>query len=396
MKSEVSGIPRYRATALPPLFSQGFRPFFLGAALWAPLSLGLWLLQLAGWLDLPTAFDPIAWHAHEMIFGFAMAAMTGHLMMAIPNWTGRMPLQGTPLLLLFVLWLLGRVAVATSALVGALPAAIADLIFPVLLALAITREIVKGRNWRNLPMLAALGLLLAANTATHLASAGLIENDQVGLRGGIAVFAALIALVGGRLIPSLTRNWLVRIGADRRPAAFGPLDRGAIALVAAGCTAWGMGLPSPITGPLLLAAALATIARLVRWHGVLAIGEPLLCAMHLGYGWLGLGFALLGASEVWPSVPPTAGLHALTAGAIGTSIMAVMTRATVYLTNRPASAGRGTAFMLALITLAATLRVVAPLLPALYLPLVAAAGVAWILAFATFLVLRAGSLSARR
>jgi uncharacterized protein involved in response to NO len=396
MKDGVSGIPRYRATALPPLFSQGFRPFFLGTALWAPLSLGLWLLQLAGWLDLPTAFDPIAWHAHEMIFGFAMAAMAGHLMTAIPNWTGRMPLQGAPLLLLFILWLLGRIAVATSAIVGALPAAIADLAFPVLLALAVVREIVKGRNWRNLPMLAALGLLLAANTAIHLATAGLIENDQVGLRGGIAIFAVLIALVGGRLIPSFTRNWLVRIGATGRPAPFGRLDRVAIALVAAGCAAWGMGLPGPITGPLLLAAALATIARLVRWRGVLATGEPLLCAMHLGHGWLGLGFALLGASEIWPSLPPTAGLHALTAGAISTSILAVMTRATIHLADRPTNAGRGPALMLALITLAAILRVLAPFLSALYLPLVATAGVAWILAFAAFIVLRAGPLSARR
>jgi len=382
--------PRSPTPAGFALFALGFRPLYLLAAAFAALAVPLWALQFSGVLAGPG----LLWHAHEMIFGFAMAAMAGHLMMAIPNWTGRMPLQGIPLLLLFTLWLVGRVAVATSAIIGALPAAIADLAFPVLLALAIMWEIVKGRNWRNLPMLAALGLLLAANTATHLASAGLIENDQVGLRGGIAVFAVLIALVGGRLIPSLTRNWLVRIGATGRPAPFGPFDRGAIALVAAGCAAWGTGLSGPITGPLLLAAAFVTIARLVRWRGVLAIGEPLLCAMHLGFGWLGLGFALLGASKIWPNVPPTAGLHALTAGAISTSIMAVMTRATAYLTDRRTNAGRGTAFMFALITLAATLRVAAPLLSAFYLPLVATAGVAWILAFATFLVLRARLLSA--
>ena len=377
------------------MFSQGFRPFFLAAVLWAPVSLGLFLLQLAGWLDVPTAFDPPTWHAHEMLFGFAMAALAGHLMTAIPNWTGRMPLQGVPLLVLAGVWMLGRLAIATSALIGAEPAALVDLSFPALLAVMIGREVFAGRNWRNLPMIAALMLLFAANAATHAAAAGWIESEQAGVRGGIAVFALLIALVGGRIIPSFTRNRLAQLGATTRPAPFGFLDRIAIALVATGGAAWTADLPGPITGPLLLMAGLATAARLARWRGGLVIGEPPLLALYLGHGWLALGLALLGAAELWSALPPMAGLHALTTGAVGTTIMAIMARTTQSRAGRRANERQG-AFAFGLITLAACLRVAAPFLSALYLQLIAIAGLLWISAFAAFIGLCAGALLTRQ
>jgi uncharacterized protein involved in response to NO len=394
-RARIGGIPRYRPTALPALFSQGFRPFFLAAALWAPVSLGLFLLQLAGWIDLPTAFDPPTWHAHEMLFGFAMAAMAGHLMTAIPNWTGRMPLQGAALLVLASVWLLGRVAVATSTPIGAAPAAVADLSFPALLTVVIGREIFAGRNWRNLPMIAALMLLFAANAVTHAAAAGWIESGQAGIRGGIAVFALLIALVGGRIIPSFTRNRLARLGATTRPAASGFVDRSAIALVATGGAAWAADVPGPIAGLLLLMAGLATAARLARWHGALAIGEPPLLALHLGYGWLALGLALLGAAELWPTLPSIAGLHALTTGAVGTTIMAVMARTALSRAGRRTNGGQGT-LAFGLITLAACLRVAAPFLSAFNLQLVALAGLAWISGFAVLIALCAGALLTRQ
>jgi uncharacterized protein involved in response to NO len=379
---------------LPALFSQGFRPFFLAAAFWAPVSLGLFLLQLTGWLDLPTAFDPPTWHAHEMLFGFAMAAVAGHLMTAIPNWTGRMPLQGVPLLVLAVVWLLGRLAVATAALIGPGAAAVVDLSFPALLMLAIAREILAGRNWRNLPMIAALALLFGANAVTLAAAVGWIETPQPGLRGAVAVFVLLIALVGGRIIPSFTRNRLARLGVAARPAPFGLVDRGAIALAAASGAAWAAGLPEPLTGPLLLTAGLAAAVRLARWRGTVALGEPPLLALHLGRGWLALGLALLGAAELWPTLPPMAGLHALTTGAVGTTIMAVMARAALSGTGRRGRAKQGT-LAFGLITLAALLRVGAPFIPALYGPLITIAGLAWVSAFAAFIVLFAGALLTR-
>src|SRR5512145_2981315 len=135
------GIPRYRPFSGPALFREGFRPFFLAAGLWAPAAMVLWIGYLAGWTGLPTAFGPLNWHIHEMLFGFAAAAVAGFLLTAIPNWTGRMPLQGVPLIVLASLWLAGRIACAVSLWTGPVAAAIADLSFLAVLLLAIGREI---------------------------------------------------------------------------------------------------------------------------------------------------------------------------------------------------------------------------------------------------------------
>src|SRR5690348_6971180 len=146
-------IPRYRSHAGPALFSAGFRPFFLCAAAWAALAVPLWLLVFAGHIEVPSRLAPTTWHVHEMVFGYAAATVAGFLLTAIPNWTGRMPLQGVPLIGLVLLWLIGRVAVLGSArLGGAGIAAVADLAFPAVFLAVIAREIVTGRNWRNLPM----------------------------------------------------------------------------------------------------------------------------------------------------------------------------------------------------------------------------------------------------
>lgn len=381
------GIPRYRHTALPALFSQGFRPFFLAAALWAPAALMLWLLVLAGKVELPTRFDPPAWHAHEMLFGFAMAAMAGFLMTAIPNWTGRMPLQGVPLLLLALVWLLGRVALATSAVIGGLAAATIDLAFPALLILAIGREVIAGRNWRNVPMVGAVALLLAANAATHLHAGGLMQDRQIGIGLGLAIVLTMVALVGGRVIPSFTRNYLVKRGAGALPGAFGHIDRATLVLVPASLLAWSAGLPAPLTGSLLLAAGAVSFARLARWRGIATLAEPLLWPLHLGYAWLALGLILLGLGALRPEWPPLAGLHALTAGAIGTMILAVMVRATLSHTGRPLVALRGTSLIHLLVTASALLRMLAAIAADWYLPLLCAAGLAWIAAFAIFVAL---------
>ena len=160
MNKPPTGIPRYRKIRAPALFQEGFRPFFLGAALWAALSMVLWLLAVSGRVVLPIGIDPVAWHAHEMIHGFAMAAVAGFLFTAIPNWTGRFPLQGVPLFALAVLWASGRAAMVTSAIIGVAAAFIIDLTFPLLFIGAVAREIVAGRNWRNAPAVVALALLL--------------------------------------------------------------------------------------------------------------------------------------------------------------------------------------------------------------------------------------------
>src|SRR5262245_41710848 len=178
-------IPRYRSHAGPALFSAGFRPFFLCAAAWSALAIPLWLLAFAGHVEVPSALAPTTWHVHEMVFGYAAATVAGFLLTAIPNWTGRLPLQGGPLIGLVVLWLAGRVAVLVSArLGGAGTAAAADLAFPALFLAAVAREIVVGRNWRNLPIVGALALLLLGNLMVHAEALGWWTSAAAGNRLG--------------------------------------------------------------------------------------------------------------------------------------------------------------------------------------------------------------------
>jgi len=383
----VAGIPRYKDFDGPPLFRQGFRPFFLGAAVWVALAVGIWLLVMSGGAALPTVFGPRQWHAHEMIFGFAAAAATGFLLTAVPNWTGRMPLQGLPLIILFSIWILGRIAMMASAPLGGFFAAVIDLSFLALLFAVVLREVTAGRNWRNLPVVSAIALLLAANLLTHLEATGVRPNDPVGERLGVAVFVLLISLIGGRIIPSFTRNWLVKHGSTTLPVPFNRFDIGCLALVAASLGLWVAVPEAQITGFGLIMAGAVSVVRLVRWTGWLMLSEPLLWILHLGYAWLAFGLLLLGGSVLAPAaVPNQAGLHALTAGAMGTMILAVMTRATLAHTGRALSAGPSTVAIYGLVSAAAITRVLAPFLPGSYVELLWSSGGLWILAFALFVV----------
>ena len=382
-----SGIPRYKPFSGPALFSEGFRPFFLAAGLWAPAAMALWIGYLAGVTDLPTAFGPLNWHIHEMLFGFAAAAVAGFLLTAIPNWTGRMPLQGVPLIVLASLWLAGRIACALSLWTGPAAVAIADLAFLAVLLLAIGREIVAGRNWRNLPMVGALSLLLAANLLFHLEALDIAPTADIGRRLGVAMLLLMISLIGGRIIPSFTRNWLAKQDAAELPAAFGIPDRVALGSAALALVSWVVEAPPLFNGPLLIAAGIAAALRLARWRGLATVKEPLLLVLHLGHGWLAIGLVLLGASELTDLVPASAALHALTAGTIGTMILAVMTRATLGHTGQALTAGAGTTAIYVLVTMATLARISVWWLPADYDLLLKTAGLAWIAAFLLFLAI---------
>jgi uncharacterized protein involved in response to NO len=383
MNKPPSGIPRYRKTSAPALFQEGFRPFFLGAAAWAVLSMLLWLLLLSGRIELPVAIDPLAWHAHEMIHGFAMAAVAGFLFTAIPNWTGRFPLQGAPLIALAMAWACGRAAMAVSAIIGVEAAAIVDLAFPLLLIGAVAREIVAGRNWRNAPALAALAFLLLGNGLTHAEFLGIAETGALGNRLGLAVLISLIALVGGRIIPSFTRNRLAKQKDPRLPPGADVFDRLALGLAPLGLAAWMIDVDGRIAGPLLLAAGLANAVRLARWRGLAVRRDTLLFALHLGYAWLTLGFLLLGLAGLG-LVPDGAALHALGAGTVATMVLAVMARTVVARRHCGPAVGIGLVAMLLAVHLAAALRVAATIFPDAYGPLLAASAIAWIAAFALF------------
>ncbi|GEQ98865.1 short-chain dehydrogenase [Iodidimonas gelatinilytica] len=380
-----AGIPRYRPFDGPVLFRQGFRPFFFGAGLWSLLSLLLWLTVVQGAVSLSLGANPLAWHAHEMIFGFTGAVIAGFLLTAIPNWTGRMPLQGVSLMVLFGTWLLGRLAMGLSALLSPALVAVLDLSFLLLLIAVVVREILAGRNWRNLPMPVALAALFIANLLTHLDLMGLAATGRMGERLGIATILFLIGLVGGRIIPSFTRNWLSKRGEKRLPASLGRFDKVSLFLMLVALIAW-VSLPdSQIAGIFLLIAGGMSFLRLGRWQGHLCLSEPLIWSLHLGFFWLPLGLCLLGASIFLPQILPSmAGLHALTAGAVGSMTLAVMTRATLGHTGRTLTADRWTTMLYVLIAVAAAARVGASLAPISYSALLWVSGLLWVAAFGLF------------
>jgi uncharacterized protein involved in response to NO len=380
----------------PAVLSAGFRPFFLLSALWACLAIPLWLAAYSGATPLPAALPPPVWHAHEMVFGFATATVAGFLLTAIPNWTGRMPLQGWPLAMLVLLWLVGRAAVFLSTVIGTSAAAALDLAFPTVFLGVIAREIIAGRNWRNLPMLAVLALLLAGNALVHVESIAAADTAALGNRLGIATLLMLISLVGGRIIPSFTRNWLFKRKSSRLPSPQDMLDTAAVALLAAALILWAFLPDHRVTGALLIAAALLNAVRLGRWAGMASWPEPLLVILHIGYGWVAVGTALLGLSIFNIGVPVASAIHALTAGATAIMILAVMPRVTLGHTGRELTANRATVAVFCLINAAAIIRVCASWHTEFMTILLLVAGACWIAAFGLFELVYGPMLLTRR
>ncbi|MDJ0943109.1 MAG: NnrS family protein [Kiloniellales bacterium] len=386
-----SDVGRYDGAVL---FAEGFRPFFLAAALHAVLALPLWLLIFSGRVDLGLTIAPSHWHAHEMLFGYLAAVLAGFLLTAVPNWTGRLPISGRPLAGLFALWLLGRLAQAPGLALGPV-APLLDVLFLVVLAAVVWREIWAGRNLRNLPICLLVTCFAAANIGFHLLAA---EGDPAGfLRGGVGIAALLIALVGGRVVPSFTRNWLAKRGEAKLPRPFGRFDQASLAVTALALLAW---VPDPEGRPaglLLIAAGLLQLLRLLRWRGWRSLAEPLVLVLHLGFAWLPVGLALLGLAALRPeAVSGSAGLHALTAGAVGLMTLAIMTRATLGHTGRPLTAGPGTQVIYALVLIAAVLRVAAPWLPLDQTAVVISSGLLWSGGFLGFVLVYGPMLLRRR
>jgi uncharacterized protein involved in response to NO len=370
---------------MPPLLTTGFRPFFLAAAAWSAASLALWLSLLASGIDLPSRFDPMSWHIHEMLFGFIMAAIGGFLLTAIPNWTNRAPIAGTPIAVLAALWLLGRFVCLISAFIPGWLAPVADLAFAVALEAVAARELVAAGNRRNYPLLAPVIVLAIANLLMHLQSLGVAIPIGLGWRLGVAAVIVLISVIGGRIVPAFTRNWLMTRGSPDLPSPAGILDRVALGTLHVGMIGWAFLPDWPPMGIVLLAAAGLNAARLVRWRGVATLPEPMLLVLHVGLLWLVAGVALLGLSLLTNSVPPAAAVHALTAGAMGTMTLAVMTRAILGHTGRALHADAPTITLFALVSTAAVLRMAAAWAIEAQADLIEFAGLAWIGAFALFL-----------
>jgi uncharacterized protein involved in response to NO len=378
-----------RAWTGPALLTYGFRPFFFGAAIWAALAMVLWVPMLTGQLALPTAFDPVSWHAHEFLYGYLGAVTAGFLLTAVPNWTGRLPIVGWRLGALALIWLAGRLTVAISAVLPTGLVAAVDLAFGVLFALIIGREIVAGRNWRNLIVLGMLSVFVAGNAMFHWeAASGAYAAQGAGLRMGLGAGIMMIAVIGGRIVPSFTRNWLVRRGPGRLPVPpMQAFDKVALIALLAGLLLWVVLPDHRVTGwALVLAGALHSL-RLARWAGHRTMAEPLVSVLHAGYAFLPLGALALAAEILAPGIFGMAGAqHLWMAGAVGLMTLAVMTRATLGHTGQALTAGRGTIAIYAALIIAVLARVAAGLWPDLAAQLHTLAGLGWITAFGGFAV----------
>ncbi|RDE10102.1 NnrS family protein [Pelagibacterium lacus] len=376
------GIPRGVAQTGPAILSYGFRPFFLAAGLWAIAAMALWIAALTYGLAIGGSLGAVHWHAHEMVFGYTSAVLAGFMLTAIPNWTGRLPVSGPPLLVLVLIWLAGRLVFLVPDLLGAGVSLIVEAAFLPALALIALREIVAGRNWKNLKILGAILALAGADIwfHVHLAGGGV---PAAPLRLAIGAWVVLIMLVGGRIIPSFTRNWLARQGSKNLPAAFGRLDQAAILMAAIGLLAWTVWPEGPVTAVLCAAAALIHAVRLVRWRGYACLAEPIVAVLHVAYLMLVAGLALVAASAMgWLGYE--AAIHLMLIGAIGGMTLAVMSRAALGHTGRPIRASRLTVLAYILVFAAAIARPLVDLAPQHHMTMLAASGILWVLAFSAF------------
>ncbi len=382
-----------RAWQGPALFSFGFRPFFLFGTLWVALAMVIWLLVLACEMALPSRLDPVSWHAHAFLFGYLSAVLAGFLLTAVPNWTGRLPMVGWPLAALFCLWVAGRLAVLFSALLPVWAAPTLDLAFPLVLGLLILREIIAGQNWRNLVVLGLLTLFATANLVFHIEAArGGVAAHGYGVRLGVAAAILMISVIGGRIIPSFTRNWLAQRGVAARPAApMQRFDKAVLVLSIMSLTQWVSAPSREVTAIALLVMGIAHLVRLQRWMGHHTLSEPLVLVLHAAYLFVPLGAFALAASGVAGGGHADA-QHVWMAGAIGAMTLAVMTRASLGHTGQPLTASMATRLIYFCVFGAVALRWVAALSPVLLL----LSGGLWIAAFAGFALAYGPGLMRRR
>lgn len=350
----------------PAVLAAGHRPFFLAAGLYAALGLALWGSAYVGLLPLTAA-----WHGHEMVFGFAVAAISGFLMAAVPKWTGGPVIHGPLLAGLLLLWLAGRIAMAADV------ATWIDLLYLPVFASFILVDIVRARNARNYQVPAMLFGLAGLNAFYHFGDPG------TALHAAVYLIAALIALIGGRIVPAFTQNAL-RLALRNNIRCTTPrwLDVLAVPSVIL-VVAAELFLPySPAAGVAALVAGALLLVRMAGWQTFRTFGMPIVWILHVGYAWVPIGFLLTGIANLGSWIPHGAALHALTAGAIGTMILAVASRAALGHAGLPLVVSRGTVLAYALVIAGAVLRVLVPSGAALIV-----AGALWSLGYALFAVI---------
>lgn len=372
-----------------PFFSYAFRPFFLLGPVFAVFATVVWVLALYGQAPGVLPANITYWHAHEMLAGFALAAVAGFVLTAVASWTGRPPVSGGPLIVLLCAWLAGRLALFFSGTLTAPVVALLDMLFPLLLTVLVAREVLLAGNSRNYPVIGLVALLACCLLLYHLGRMGLlpmvVDAERVGLYLLLHLLLLLVTVIAGRIVPSFTANWLRARGGERLPVSRGALDRATIAVTAF------TGLYATFLPASLVTAALAGVAavlhalRLAGWCGLATWREPLLFVLHIAYAWFPVAYLLLAVSIAGWLMTPVQALHALALGVIGMMILAVMTRVALGHTGRSLHAGRLTVVTYVLAAVAVVLRLAGPAGSA-YLPMMTLSAAAWSVAMILYLL----------
>lgn len=371
------------------IFSYAFRPLFFLAAVYAIAGVGWWALAWNGVVPMPGGFsNPVFWHAHEMVFGFVGAAIGGFALTAVANWTGRPPVSGMAVVALCVFWICARLLALGSDSSTLLPLAVADLGYNVLLWGLLAREIIAGGNKRNLVLLLVLGLFTACNAYFYFTEWQQSGSGRSAVLAGLLLVILLINLIGGRIVPAFTGNWLAMQArmqqreAPQRPPAFGPIDKLATLATLAFALVFLWRESGAVTAVLGFIAAACQLLRWSRWRFYQTLSDPMVWILHVAYLWIPVGLALLGASALG-SVPVSSGIHAFTTGAATSMIIAVSSRAALGHSNRPLANHPLLTACYISITLTAILRVVASVFPGDG-SIMIAASIGWIIALGLF------------
>jgi uncharacterized protein involved in response to NO len=385
-------LDRSRALAIAPLWRLGFRPFFLGGALFALVAVVVWVAALHGWFAPQPLGGWLAWHRHEMPFGFGLAIIAGFLLTAVQAWTGQPSLSGRPLMALFGLWLAGRLVWFLPVPLVALVAL--ELTFTLALLFTFGRLIVRARQRHNAPILLVLGLLGACQA---LSLYGLVSaDDDLQRRGVLAALwlvAALMAVIGGRVIPFFTARGLgLAIQAPARPRLMWGLLAGSLAIAATIAAGFDQE-PNLWLAPLFLLVGVLHGLRLWYWRARGIRRVPLLWSLHLAYAWLAIAALAMGAWHLGWLAQPSLASHALAVGAMGGLILAMLVRVSLGHTGRALVPSPAMAWAFALLQVAALSRV---LLAAFSVSGLWLAALCWCLAFILFLLHHAPMLCSAR
>lgn len=381
----------------PAVFSYGFRPFFLLAGVAAAVLVPAWALDYVFGIAGGSRWPPTLWHAHEMLYGFVPCAIAGFLLTAVPSWTGHKGFAGRPLVVLAVLWLLGRVATATNGSWPAIVPPIIDLAFIPALAVLIAGPLLRARN-RNTPLLGVLALYWLTDVGFQYAV--YTHNPPQALHVaqiGVDVLLVLVTVVGGRIVPAFTSSALRTPDADAgirsSPALTGLAITAMLLLTLVDLFAHG----TAAAGLVAALAALIQAVRMAQWGALRTARLPIVWILHLGYLWLPVGLALEAVALLTGAAYSAFWLHALTVGALSTMILAVMTRAALGHTGRPLRVSRPTVIAYLLLLAATITRVFGlALLPLPYPLVILLSAILWTAAFGLYLWVYAPILCAPR